>query len=75
MSTITVKSSASFEPGAYRKSIADMFGVLAPDQQREFVDRLAVLPVHIHRLASDGMIADRTVREPRHARGKVGLAD
>jgi hypothetical protein len=58
MSNSTVQPKASFEPGAYRRSIADMFGVLDRDAQREFVDRLAVLPRHIHRLAQQGLIAD-----------------
>lgn len=58
MSTFAVRPDASFVPAAYRRSIADMFGTLPPEQQRELVDRLAVLPRHIHSLATRGMIAD-----------------
>lgn len=48
---------AAFEPRAYRQSIAEMFGVLSPDKQRELVDKLAVLPRHIHDMAVKGLIA------------------
>lgn len=53
----TVRSDATFSPAAYRKSIAEMFGVLDASQQRELVERLALLPRHIHQLASSGQIA------------------
>jgi len=48
----------TFEPAAYRRSIAEMFGVLDVESQRQMVDRLALLPRHIHRLATQGLIAD-----------------
>lgn len=54
-----IRSNATFEPSAYRKSIAEMFGTLDPAQQRELVERFAVLPRHIHSLATSGLIADR----------------
>jgi hypothetical protein len=57
MSTHSVRSDATFSPSTYRKSIADMFGVLDARQQRELVESLALLPRHIHRLASSGQIA------------------
>lgn len=57
MSLSTVRSDATFSPSAYRKSIADMFGVLDARQQRELVEKFAVLPRHIHQLASNGLIA------------------
>lgn len=57
MSNRTVRSDANFSPSAYRKSIADMFGLLDRDQQRDLVDRIAVLPRHIHQMASNGLIA------------------
>lgn len=57
-------STPSFEPAAYRKSIADMFGMLPREQQREFAERLSILPRHIHALASNGLIADPIPREP-----------
>jgi len=49
---------AAFEPAAYRRSIAEMFGVLDVESQRQMVDRLALLPRHIHRLATEGLIAN-----------------
>jgi len=54
---------AAFEPAAYRRSIAEMFGVLDVESQRQMVDRLALLPRHIHRLAIQGLIADPVFRE------------
>jgi hypothetical protein len=63
----TVNAAAYFEPAAYRQSIAEMFGVLDADQQRELVDKLALLPRHIHRLANEGLIADRGPGETRPA--------
>ncbi len=59
MTSFAIRPDASFEPAAYRKSIAEMFGVLPPDQQRELIEKLAVLPRHIHSLAQSGLIADR----------------
>jgi hypothetical protein len=51
------KSRASaFEPVAYRKAIAEMFGALDAGAQRELVERIAVLPRHIHAMASKGEI-------------------
>ena len=58
MSISSVQKRASFQPRAYRRSIADMFGLLEPKAQRELVDSLAILPRHIHRLAQQGLIAD-----------------
>lgn len=57
MSAHSVRTDATFSPSTYRKSIADMFGVLDPRQQRELVESLALLPRHIHRLAASGQIA------------------
>ena len=54
---------AAFEPAAYRRSIAEMFGVLDVESQRQMVDRLALLPRHIHRLATQGLIADPVFKE------------
>ncbi|HOZ26424.1 MAG TPA: hypothetical protein PLH23_01405 [Hyphomonadaceae bacterium] len=34
-----------------------MFGVLDASQQRDLVDKFALLPRHIHQLASSGLIA------------------
>ena len=34
-----------------------MFGVLDASQQRDLVDKFALLPRHIHKLASSGLIA------------------
>lgn len=59
-----IQKSASFEPSEYRRSIADMFGVLDAAAQRELIDRLALVPRHIHELASKGLIADRVVGHP-----------
>ena len=57
MSTHSVRNDATFSPSTYRKSIAEMFGVLDASQQRELVDKLALLPRHVHRLAASGQIA------------------
>ena len=57
MSSRSVRSDATFSPSAYRKSIAEMFGVLDASQQRDLVDKFALLPRHIHKLASSGLIA------------------
>ncbi len=57
MSSRTVRSDATFSPSAYRKSIAEMFGVLDARQQRDLIDSFALLPRHIHQLASSGLIA------------------
>ena len=62
MRRTTVSPGAFFEPSAYRRSIAEMFGLLSRDQQREMAARLAIVPVHIHRLANDGLIAHRTLK-------------
>lgn len=53
----SVRSDATFEPSVYLKSIADLFGVLDARQQRDLADRVALLPRHIHQLASKGLIA------------------
>jgi hypothetical protein len=57
MPAFSVRSDATFEPSAYLKSIADLFGVLDARQQRDLAERVALLPRHIHQLASDGLIA------------------
>lgn len=57
MTSRTVRPDATFSPSAYRKSIAEMFGLLDRDQQRDLVDRMTVLPRHIHQLADKGLIA------------------
>jgi hypothetical protein len=54
--TSSVSPNAEFEPAEYRKHIAEMFGVLPPEEQRALAERLAVLPRHIHSLAVKGMI-------------------
>ena len=46
-----------FEPAAYRKAIADMFGSLDIHAQRDLVERIAILPRHIHAMAQKGLIA------------------
>ena len=51
------KTDATFSPAAYRKSIADMFSALDLTSQRELVDRIAILPRHIHSMATKGEIA------------------
>lgn len=57
MSNRSVRSDATFSPSDYRRSIAEMFGVLDARQQRDLVDKFALLPRHIHNLASSGLIA------------------
>jgi hypothetical protein len=47
---------SAFEPVAYRKAIAEMFGALDTVAQRELAERIAVLPRHIHAMASKGEI-------------------
>jgi len=54
---MTSKTDATFSPAAYRKSIADMFGALDLKAQRDLIDRIAILPRHIHAMASKGEIA------------------
>ena len=53
----TVRSDATFQPSAYRKSIAELFGVLDARQQRDLAEKVALLPRHIHSLATSGLIA------------------
>ena len=67
MSSLTVRSDATFQPSAYRRSIAELFGVLDARQQRDLVERVALLPRHIHSLASSGLIAVPVSHEPRTA--------
>lgn len=57
MSSRKSRPSADFEPTAYRKSIAEVFGALDPQAQRDLAERIAVLPRHIHDLAQKGLIA------------------
>ena len=57
MSATTVRPDATFEPSAYRRSIAELFGVLDAGKQRDLAERVALLPRHIHKLASEGLIA------------------
>ena len=57
MSAHSIRPNATFEPASYRKSIADLFGVLDVREQRDLAERIALLPRHIHSLASDGLIA------------------
>ncbi len=57
MRASSVRSDATFDPSTYLRSIADMFGVLDARQQRDLADRVALLPRHIHQLATDGLIA------------------
>jgi hypothetical protein len=54
----TVQAKAWFEPSAYRSFVADAFSGLDREAQREFADRLQMLPRHIHSLALQGLIAD-----------------
>src|SRR5262249_39099075 len=63
---------ATFEPSAYRRSIAEMFAGLDRDQQVDLAARVAMLPRHIHRLAGDGLIAAQ-VPEPRSALSVRGV--
>ena len=57
MLATTVRPDATFEPSTYRRSIADLFGVLDAGKQRDLAERVALLPRHIHKLASEGLIA------------------
>lgn len=57
MSSRKNRPNADFEPAVYRKSIAEVFGALDPQAQRELAERIAVLPRHIHALAQKGLIA------------------
>lgn len=52
-------TSATFELASYRQSIAEAFCGLGRDEQRELVERLAILPRHIHQMAAKGLIAHR----------------
>ncbi|MFT3725570.1 MAG: hypothetical protein QM773_18530 [Hyphomonadaceae bacterium] len=58
----SVKPNATFSPHEYRRSIAELFGVLDAPQQRDLADKVALLPRHIHRLASNGLIAAPKIR-------------
>jgi hypothetical protein len=60
----TVRSNATFQPSAYRKSIAELFGVLDARQQRDLAERVGLLPRHIHSLATSGLIALPIQNEP-----------
>lgn len=51
------------EPASYLRSIAVMFDGLDAHEQRALIDRLALLPHHIERLATDGLIAAEIVGE------------
>lgn len=51
------KTDATFSAVAYRKSIADMFATLDIPAQRDLVERIAILPRHIHAMATKGEIA------------------
>ena len=57
MSAPSVRSDATFSPSDYRRLIAEMFGALDARQQRDLVDKFALLPRHIHKLATSGLIA------------------
>lgn len=62
MSAFSIRSDATFSPSDYRRSIAEMFGVLDARQQRDLVDKFAVLPRHIHKLAASGLIAAPSIK-------------
>ncbi len=66
MSNFNVRSDATFSPADYRASIAEMFSELDASQQREFADKIALLPRYIHQLASNGLIA-APIRKSRKA--------
>lgn len=53
----SVRPNADFEPSRYRASIADMFGLLDRKAQTELAEKLAILPRHIHKMATEGLIA------------------
>lgn len=57
MSSLKSRPAGAFEPAAYRKAIAEMFATLDPRAQRELIERIAILPRHIHSLATKGEIA------------------
>lgn len=57
MSTRTIRSDATFSPATYRRSLAELFSALGQREQLELAERVAILPRHIHKLASDGLIA------------------
>ncbi len=57
MSSPKTRANGAFEPAVYRKSIAEMFGSLDVTAQRELVERIAILPRHIHAMAIKGEIA------------------
>jgi hypothetical protein len=46
------------EPSSFRKPISEMFDGLDAFEQRALIDRLALLPHQIDRLATEGVIAD-----------------
>jgi hypothetical protein len=62
---LSIRSDATFEPAAYREAIADMFAALGAHEQRMLVDRLGVLPRHIHGLAREGLIAVNHAKQPQ----------
>lgn len=53
----STRTDASLSPAANRKALADMFGALDQSAQRDLAERIAVLPRHIHSLATKGQIA------------------
>jgi hypothetical protein len=57
MQSTTIQPDATFQPKAYRQSIADMFAALDREQQMEMMDKVGMLPRYVHTLASRGMIA------------------
>jgi hypothetical protein len=69
MSSQKKRAENAFEPAAYRKSIAEMFGTLDPAAQRDLADRFAVLPRHIHAMAQKGLIAVSLPNVPPIASG------
>ena len=64
MSSPKSRAAGAFEPHAYRKAIADMFGSLDLIAQRELVERIAILPRHSHAMAIKGEIAVDLPRVP-----------
>jgi len=52
------------EPALLRKSISEMFDGLDTFEQRALIDRLALLPHQINRLATEGVIAAEIVLGP-----------
>lgn len=57
MSSPKSRATSAFEPAAYRKAIAEMFGTLDANAQRDLIERIAILPRHIHAMATKGEIA------------------